>query len=68
MNPLDCKDRLFPDLIHEGREAPMGESEPVSQALYHASWCDTLNDEKTRYERFLKASLQLYRVVDNGSD
>ena len=47
MNPLDCKDRLFPDLIHEGREAPMGESEPVSQALYHASWCDTLNDEKT---------------------
>ena len=47
MYPLSCKDRLFPDLIHERREAPMGESEPVCQAFYHASWCDALNDEKT---------------------
>ena len=33
----------------------MGESEPVCQAFYHASWCDTLNDEETAQERFFES-------------
>lgn len=35
-------------LIHEGRQAPMGESEPVSQNDLDAFWCEVFDGEKTK--------------------
>ena len=35
------------DQIHEGRQAPMGELEPVSQISFHARWREVFNKDKT---------------------